>query len=135
MATENLSYLYPITRVCSIIKVLKTTSHNGFLVVSPCKASSIRTVPKSVKQVTPQLYKQDSMVTNCSKCSPHSEHPHQTPTAITEVEEEEEECNDQREIVSSPSLDEDRDYCKSYTLPAHRRCECFVFIKKIQNFD
>ncbi len=51
MSTKNLTYLYPITRVRSVVQLLRTTSHSGFLVVSPVRPGSIPSVPKSVKQV------------------------------------------------------------------------------------
>jgi len=51
MSSTNLTFLYPITRVRSIVQLLKTSRHSGFLVVSPVKAGTMRSVPKSVKQV------------------------------------------------------------------------------------
>ena len=37
----NLSYVYPITRVAHAEKVLKTTTHSAFLVVTPVDSKKI----------------------------------------------------------------------------------------------
>ena len=130
MSSKNLSYLYPITRVRSIVQLLKTTSHSGFLIVHPCKASSIRTVPKSVKKAIPQLYARESMIMSDGRHSVYSEHlSPSSPIAIAK-EAEDEDCYDdcRGEVASSHSLDENNDdICRSYTLPAHRKCEIFFF--------
>ncbi len=54
---SKLSFLYPITRVRSIERLLRTTAHSGFLVVTPVEARDIPFLPKNIKSHhTPQLY-------------------------------------------------------------------------------
>ena len=43
MSSENLCYVYPITRVRSVENILRTTAHGAFLVVTPV---STKEMPK-----------------------------------------------------------------------------------------
>ena len=63
MSSENLYYVYPITRVRSVENILKTTAHSAFLVVTPV---STKEMPK--RKITtagmhvPGLYTRPSRV-------------------------------------------------------------------------
>ncbi len=62
-SSTKLTYLYPITRVRSIERILRTTVHSAFPVVTPVSASSIPVFPKNIKsQHTPQLYTRRSVM-------------------------------------------------------------------------
>ena len=106
----KLSYLYPITRVRSIERLLRTTAHSAFPVVTPI--NSIPILPKNINsEHIPQLYARASILGNPEPKSP---------TRIRNP--------DPREFGNSrrglaPSLDDDDDdrmFSKSYTLPQHR---------------
>ena len=59
---SKLSYLYPITRIRSIERLLRTTVHSAFLVVTPIDPNVLPTFPKNIKpQHTPQLYSRPSV--------------------------------------------------------------------------
>ena len=72
---SNIRYIYPITRVRSIIQLLKTTAHNAFFVVSPVVTeaedqSGVSTRPRiaaegsiheSFMEMQPQLYASQSV--------------------------------------------------------------------------
>ncbi len=53
---SKLSYVFPITRVCCIEKLLCTTTHSAFPVVTPIKASSFPSLLKNSSNFSPQLY-------------------------------------------------------------------------------
>ena len=59
----KLTYLYPITRVRSIEKILRTTVHGAFPIVTLVKSSSVPNFPKNIKDAhTPQLYTRHSVL-------------------------------------------------------------------------
>jgi hypothetical protein len=41
MSSNNLCYVYPITRVRSVERLLKTTAHGAFLVVTPMHSTQL----------------------------------------------------------------------------------------------
>ena len=53
---SKLSYVYPITRVCCIEKLLCSTKHSAFPVVTPIKASSFPSLLRGGTHFSPQLY-------------------------------------------------------------------------------
>ena len=53
---RDLKYLYPITRVGSIVSQLRTTAHSAFLVVTPVEVDKIQQKPQKMAKHTPQLY-------------------------------------------------------------------------------
>ena len=110
-SSSKLSYFYPITRVRSIERILRTTYHNAFLVVTPIKASSIPVLPKSVMKATPLLYTRPSI-----SGSPDLEPLCTRYTVRNPIPEEygDDDC------VTDPLLEED-DICTSYTLPEHKK--------------
>lgn len=57
MSSNNLSYVYPITRVESVERLLRTTAYSAFLVVTPVEPENVPERPKNVQDThTPQLY-------------------------------------------------------------------------------
>ena len=52
----HLKYLYPITRVGSIVSQLRTTAHSAFLVVTPVSLDKVHQKPQTMARHTPQLY-------------------------------------------------------------------------------
>ena len=57
MSSENLCYVYPITRVRSVENVLKGTNFSAFLVVTPVEPESVPERPMNVQSThVPQLY-------------------------------------------------------------------------------
>jgi len=79
--------------------------------------------------VVPQLYMRQSIIVLDDQSPQSSRHTH-TPSSFDLIEEEdlegpgERQGNSKQENgVSSPSLDEDTDICRSYTLPNHQRSE------------
>lgn len=63
MNSNRLYYLFPITRVRSIERILRTTAHSGFLVVSFAKVGNVPQVssPTQTKH-RPQLYTRPSIL-------------------------------------------------------------------------
>ena len=62
MNCENLCYVYPITRVQSVEKLLRTTAYSAFLVVTPVEPEHVPERPKNVQDThTPQLYRRPSI--------------------------------------------------------------------------
>lgn len=63
MNSSRLYYLFPITRVRSIERILRTTAHSGFLVVSHAKVGDVPQVqsPTQTKH-RPQLYTRPSIL-------------------------------------------------------------------------
>ena len=60
MSSNNLCYVYPITRVQSVERLLRTTAYSAFLVVTPVEPEHIPERPKNVQDKhTPQLYKRN----------------------------------------------------------------------------
>ena len=55
----RLYYLFPITRVRSVERILRTTAHSGFLVVSPAKSEK---QPVREQKHRPQLYTWPSLL-------------------------------------------------------------------------
>lgn len=53
---KELKYLYPITRVGSIVNQLRTTAHSAFLVVTPLALDKVQHKPQTMAKHTPQLY-------------------------------------------------------------------------------
>lgn len=118
---SQLSYLYPITRVRSIEKLLRTTVHSAFPVVTPIDASTIPILPKNIKsQHTPQLYTRPSVINGRGVPSPVHSPLVRIRNPIPE-EMEDGEMGD--EVFRSPvALDEDeggdrRGFVKTYTIP------------------
>ena len=57
MSSNNLCYVYPITRVQSVERLLRTTAYSAFLVVTPVEPEHVPERPKNVMDMhTPQLY-------------------------------------------------------------------------------
>ena len=57
MSSNNLCYVYPITRVKSVETLLRTTAYSAFLVVTPVEPEFVPERPKNVQEThTPQLY-------------------------------------------------------------------------------
>ena len=57
MSSNNLCYVYPITRVQSVERLLRTTAYSAFLVVTPVEPEHVPERPKNVQDThTPQLY-------------------------------------------------------------------------------
>ena len=52
----DLKYLYPITRVSSIVSQLRTTAHSAFLVVTQVSLDQVHQKPQTMARHTPQLY-------------------------------------------------------------------------------
>ena len=52
----DLKYLYPITRVGSIVSQLRTTAHSAFLIVTPVSLDKVHQKPQTMAHHTPQLY-------------------------------------------------------------------------------
>lgn len=72
---SKLSYLYPITRVRSIERLLRTTVHSAFPVVTLVSASAIPVFPKNIKsQHTPQLYTRPSVMGGSRESTADPEH-------------------------------------------------------------
>ena len=62
MSCSDLCYVYPITRVQSIERLLRTTAYGAFLVVTPVEAEHAPERPKNVQDIhTPQLYRRPSI--------------------------------------------------------------------------
>ena len=62
MSSNNLCYVYPITRVQSVERLLKTTAYSAFLVVTPVEHDHVPERPTKVQDThTPQLYRRPSM--------------------------------------------------------------------------
>ena len=58
MSSNNLCYVYPITRVQSVERLLRTTAYSAFLVVTPVEPEHVPERPKNVQDThTPQLYR------------------------------------------------------------------------------
>lgn len=55
-SSERLSYLFPITRVRSIERLLRTTSHSAFPVAMPVDFNTVLEFPTLRSQQIPQLY-------------------------------------------------------------------------------
>ena len=53
---RELKYLYPITRVASIVRQLRTTAHSAFLIVTPVEVDKLPEKPQTMVNHTPQLY-------------------------------------------------------------------------------
>ncbi len=116
-SNSKLSFLYPITRVRSIERLLRTTAHSGFLVVTPVEARDIPFLPKNIKSHhTPQLYA------------------HPSTQAINGPESRSDFDYDQvrsrnptrRELRVQDLFDEEEDghsFEKTYTLPQHKSGE------------
>ena len=60
MMNPDLKYLYPITRVSSIVNQLRTTAHSAFLVVTPVAVDKVQEKPQMMARHTPQLYSRRS---------------------------------------------------------------------------
>ena len=57
MSSNNLCYVYPITRVQSVERILRSTAYSAFLVVTPVEPEHVPERPKNVQDThTPQLY-------------------------------------------------------------------------------
>ena len=57
MGSDNLCYVYPITRVQSVERLLSTTAYSAFLVVTPVGPEDVPERPKNIQDAhTPQLY-------------------------------------------------------------------------------
>ena len=57
MSSNNLRYVYPITRVQSVERILRSTAYSAFLVVTPVEPEHVPERPKNVQDThTPQLY-------------------------------------------------------------------------------
>ena len=62
-SSSKLSFLYPITRVRSIERLLRTTVHSAFPVITLVDAGDVPVFPKNIKsQHTPQLYTRASLL-------------------------------------------------------------------------
>ena len=62
MGSNKLCYVYPITRVQSVERLLKTTAYSAFLVVTPVEPEHVPERPKNVEDThTPQLYTRSSI--------------------------------------------------------------------------
>lgn len=61
---SRLSYLYPITRVRSIERLLRTTVHSAFPIVTPVSAGAIPVFPQNIikSDQVPQLYTRPSVL-------------------------------------------------------------------------
>ena len=58
---SDLDYMFPITRVRSVEKLLRTTAHSAFLIVTPVNTESLPKKPQNVSRMhTPQLYRKQS---------------------------------------------------------------------------
>ena len=61
MNSKDLCYVYPITRVRSVERILKTTAHGAFLVVTPMDSKELsRRKKRFSDSLTPRLYKRNS---------------------------------------------------------------------------
>ena len=62
MNCEGLCYVYPITRVQSVERLLRTTAYSAFLVVTPVEPEHVPERPKNVQDThTPLLYRRPSI--------------------------------------------------------------------------
>ncbi len=60
---SKLRYMYPITRVRSVVQLLRTTAHSAFLIVTPVDIDTIPERPTNVStKHTPQLYSRESFL-------------------------------------------------------------------------
>ena len=117
---SKLTYLYPITRVRSIERILRTTVHSAFPVVTPIEASSIPALPKNIKSHhVPQLYTRPSVLSESNAASP----PDFRQRARRPILEEVEGSNGSLQHVAGQvdvgleEDDDDRGFAKTYTLP------------------
>ena len=63
MNSTDLSYVYPITRVRSVERLLRTTAHGSFLVVTPMDYNEVFHRKKNIPDfLTPRLYKRNSRI-------------------------------------------------------------------------
>ena len=63
MNSENLCYVYPITRVRSVENLLRTTAHSAFLVVTPVGTKDMPMRKKNISEShVPALYTRPSRV-------------------------------------------------------------------------
>ena len=63
MNSKHLHYVYPITRVRSVERLLRTTAHSAFLVVTPVRADEVFVRPMNVMTThVPQLYTRHSIM-------------------------------------------------------------------------
>ena len=77
---HDLCYLYPITRVRSVERILRTTAHSAFLIVTPVNTSHVRERPANVTDKhMPQLYSRASFTEG-----------HETDGTLTELDDEDE---------------------------------------------
>ena len=63
MNSENLCYVYPITRVRSVENLLRTTAHGAFLVVTPVSTKDMPMRKKNISEShVPALYSRLSRI-------------------------------------------------------------------------
>ena len=68
MNSTDLRYVYPITRVGSVERLLRTTAHGAFLVVTPVDSKEVFQRKKNIAAAhTPRLYKRNSR-TDLNRC-------------------------------------------------------------------
>ena len=69
MNSTDLCYVYPITRVGSVERLLRTTAHGAFLVVTPMDSKKVFQRKKNIPDAhTPRLYKRSSR-TELNRCT------------------------------------------------------------------
>ena len=60
---SDLHYMFPITRVRSVERLLRTTAHSAFLIVTPVDTEAVPERPQNVSKLhTPQLYRKQSSI-------------------------------------------------------------------------
>ena len=121
-SNSKLSFLYPITRVRSIERLLRTTAHSAFLVVTPVEARDIPFLPKNIKSHhIPQLYARPSTQA-ISGPELRSDYDY-------DYDQVRSRNPTRRELEVQGLLDEGEDgrnFEKTYTLPQHKRGEVYI---------
>ena len=70
----TLRYMYPITRVHSVQRLLRTTAHSAFVIVTPVDTVAIPERPQNMSDKhVPQLYARQSLTAGCSTMDFNSE--------------------------------------------------------------
>lgn len=103
---SKLTYLYPITRVRSIERILRTTVHSAFPVVTLIDASAIPVLPKNIKSNhMPLLYTRRSVL--------FSDHSDSAGSPVVRVRKPiTEDCEE-----DGAFYEDERDFEKTYTVP------------------
>ena len=124
--SENVSFLYPITRVGSLYQLLRTTAHSAFPVVTPLSSHS-----KPLKNMTslhmPTLYKEDFTLSKVYEAEGANTSPHDSTPLTKHVERPQPSRNNRTTFIDHPS--------SSYSRHMHRKCGDQANVCSAQLYD